>query len=103
MTEKYSAIVVGVEHMFDRLIQESGITDPMEIAMNFIKDQEQNQHLYNYLRSMKSETQDLQEETKKTKNEVTDIYNKINLEKIAEEKLLKEQSQMKLEFKIDEL
>lgn len=102
MTEKYSAIVVGVEHMFDRLIQESGIVDPMQIAWNFIKDQDQWQNLYNYLREMKAEGQKYEDDIKKSRNEITSIYRKIDLEKIADERRKKEWEKMNLEKKIED-
>ena len=48
--------------MFDRLIEVSGIHNPNELARTFIKNQEQNQNLLNFLKNLSEKRQIVEDE-----------------------------------------
>ena len=67
--------------MFEKLENESGITNPMEIAREFIKNQDQKQQLYNYLRLMSSEKQQVMDKIEKSVKEEAILEKQLELQR----------------------
>ena len=97
LMEQYLRNVKVIEDAFDQIKQATGISNIEEIVTTFIKAEEQNYSLFNYVNMLGTEYDQLEESNKEIKEQIAKIDERGQLtqqEKINLEKSLKDQCQM---------
>lgn len=95
--DQYLRNVKVIEDAFDQIKQATGISNNDEIVTTFIKAEEQNYSLYNYVHMLNTETDLLEESNKEIKEQIQKIVNRGQLseqEKVNLEKSLMEECDM---------
>lgn len=62
-----------IEDAFDQIKEATGISNIEEIVTTFVKAEEQNYSLYNYVNMLNTETDALEESNKEIKNQIQRI------------------------------
>ena len=89
--------------MFDRLIEVSGIHDPKEVSRTFIKNQEQNQNLLNYLKNLSEKRQIYDDKMVVVRKDIGQLETKLEQEKIKLALSSDDWSQEKIDSELDKL
>lgn len=71
--DQYIRNVRVIEDAFDQIKEASGISNIEEIVTTFIKAEEQNYSLYNYVNMLNTETDTLEESNKEIKDQINRI------------------------------
>ena len=74
--DQYIRNVKVIEDAFDQIKQATGISNNDEIVTTFIKAEEQNLSLYNYVHMLNTETDLLEASNQEIKEEVDKILNR---------------------------
>ena len=93
LMDQYLRNVKVIEDAFDQIKQATGISNIEEIVTTFIKAEEQNYSLYNYVNMLNTETDQLEENNKEIKEQI---------EKILQRGQLSDQEKINLEKKLQE-
>jgi DNA-nicking Smr family endonuclease len=88
LMDQYLRNVKVIEDSFDQIKQATGISNIEEIVTTFIKAEEQNYSLYNYVNMLGTETVQLEESNEEIKEQI---------KKIVERGKLSEQERINLE------
>ena len=86
-----------IEDAFDQIKQATGISNIDEIVTTFIKAEEQNYSLYNYVNMLGTETVQLEEQNEEIQEQIKKIVERAQLndqERINLEKSLKDECDM---------
>lgn len=67
--DKYCKVMEGVDESFTYLKESTNILDIAEIASNFVKSEEQNKSLYNYLNFIVTDIENTSEKNREIKLE----------------------------------
>ena len=94
--EQYLRNVKVIEDAFDQIKQATGISNIEEIVTTFIKAEEQNYSLFNYVNMLNTEYDQLEESNKEIKEQIAKIdergkltmQEKINLEKSLRDEVM---------------
>ena len=70
LMDQYMRNVRVIEDAFDQIKEASGISNIEEIVTTFIKAEEQNYSLYNYVNMLNTETDTLEESNKEIKGQI---------------------------------
>ena len=73
LMDQYLRNVKVIEDAFDQIKQATGISNIEEIVTTFIKAEEQNYSLYNYVNMLNTETDQLEESNKEIQEQITKI------------------------------
>lgn len=76
-----------IEDAFDQIKEASGISNIEEIVTTFIKAEEQNYSLYNYVNMLNTETDTLEESNKEIKDQINRILHRGELSEKERENL----------------
>jgi hypothetical protein len=68
--DQYMRNVKVIEDAFDQIKEATGISNIEEIVTTFIKAEEQNYSLYNYVNMLNTETDALEESNKEIKDQI---------------------------------
>ncbi len=68
--DKYIRNVGVIEDAFEQIQEQTGITSTEEIVTTFIKAEEQNYSLYNYVNKLNSDIDTIEEQNKNIKREI---------------------------------
>lgn len=99
--DQYMRNVKVIEDAFDQIKEATGISSIEEIVTTFIKAEEQNYSLYNYVNMLNTETDSLEESNKEIRENIQKIVARGQLSEFEREKL-KEQLEKDVEkFEID--
>ena len=90
--DQYLRNVKVIEDAFDQIKEATGISSIEEIVTTFIKAEEQNYSLYNYVNMLNTETDGLEESNKEIREQI---------EKIIERGKLSDQEKENLKFKLE--
>jgi coiled-coil domain-containing protein 63/114 len=71
--DQYIRNVRVIEDAFDQIKESSGINNIQEIVTTFIKAEEQNYSLFNYVNMLNTETDALEESNKEIKDQINKI------------------------------
>jgi hypothetical protein len=71
--DQYLRNVKVIEDAFDQIKTATGISNIEEIVTTFIKAEEQNYSLYNYVNMLNTETDQLEESNKEIKDQIQKI------------------------------
>lgn len=74
--DQYIRNVRVIEDAFDQIKEASGISNIEEIVTTFIKAEEQNYSLYNYVNMLNTETDTLEESNKEIKDQINRILDR---------------------------
>ena len=74
--DQYLRNVKVIEDAFDQIKQATGISNNDEIVTTFIKAEEQNYSLYNYVHMLNTETDLLEESNKEIQEQIQKIVNR---------------------------
>lgn len=94
LMDQYLRNVKVIEDAFDQIKTATGISNIEEIVTTFIKAEEQNYSLYNYVNMLNTETDQLEESNKEIQEQIQKIVKRGELtaeEKVKEEKELHQQ------------
>ena len=97
LMEQYLRNVKVIEDAFDQIKQATGISNIEEIVTTFIKAEEQNYSLFNYVNMLNTEYDQLEESNKEIKDQISKIDERGQLtmqEKINLEKSLQDECEM---------
>ena len=75
LMDKYIRNVKIIEDAFEQIREQTGITSIDEIVTTFIKAEEQNYSLYNYVNKLNSEIDTIEEQNKAIKGQIQDHEN----------------------------
>lgn len=87
LMDQYLRNVKVIEDAFDQIKQATGISNNDEIVTTFIKAEEQNYSLYNYVHMLNTETDLLEESNKEIKEQIQKIVNRGELSDIEKANL----------------
>lgn len=92
-----------IEDAFDQIKDASGIQNIEEIVTTFIKAEEQNYSLYNYVNMLNTETDTLEEQNKEIREQIEKIMERGQMTQKEKEEVKKELEDevMRLEMEID--
>lgn len=94
MMDMYTRNVEVIQHAFNQIEQQTGISSVEEIVTTFIKAEEQNYSLFNYVNSLNSDIDMIDEQNKKIGEEIQHhlkLQGMSDVEKLqARDNLLKE-------------
>lgn len=76
MMDQYMRNVRVIEDAFEQIKEASGISNIEEIVTTFIKAEEQNYSLYNYVNMLNTETDTLEESNKEIKDQINLILDR---------------------------
>ena len=93
LMDQYLRNVKVIEDAFDQIKQASGISNIEEIVTTFIKAEEQNYSLYNYVNMLGTETVQLEEANEEIKEQI---------QKIVERGQLSDQERINLESSLND-
>lgn len=85
--DQYLRNVRVIEDAFDQIKEASGISNIEEIVTTFIKAEEQNYSLYNYVNMLNTETDTLEESNKEIKEQIRRIMERGELTEKERENL----------------
>ena len=88
--EQYLRNVKVIEDAFDQIKQATGIQNIEEIVTTFIKAEEQNYSLQNYVNMLNTEFDSLEESNKEIKQQIQKIIERGKLTNLEKEKLEKD-------------
>lgn len=71
--DQYLRNVKVIEDAFDQIKEATGISNIEEIVTTFIKAEEQNYSLYNYVNMLNTETDSLEESNKEIRSQIQKI------------------------------
>lgn len=95
--DQYLRNVKVIEDAFEQIKQATGIQNIEEIVTTFIKAEEQNYSLFNYVNMLNTEFDQLEESNKDIKDQIQKIVERgqlSNMEKINLEKSLRDECEM---------
>ena len=98
LMDQYIRNVRVIEDAFEQIKEASGISNIEEIVTTFIKAEEQNYSLYNYVNMLNTETDALEESNKDVKEQISRILKRGELSEKERENL-----QQQLELECDQL
>lgn len=78
-----------IEDAFDQIKEATGISNIEEIVTTFIKAEEQNYSLYNYVNMLNTETDVLEESNKEIRDQIERIMEREQMSDLEKENLLK--------------
>jgi oligoendopeptidase F len=87
LMDQYIRNVRVIEDAFDQIKEASGISNIEEIVTTFIKAEEQNYSLYNYVNMLNTETDTLEESNKEIKDQINRILDRGRLSEQERENL----------------
>ena len=70
LMDKYIRNVKVIEDAFEQIREAEGIPTVQEIVSTFVKSEEQNYHMTNYLNTLNSEIDTIQEQNRKIQAEI---------------------------------
>lgn len=88
--DQYMRNVKVIEDAFEQIKTSTGITSIEEIVSAFIKSEEQNYSLFNYVNTLGSDTDQLEESNKEIKEQIDKIIKRGQLSDKEKENLKKE-------------
>jgi coiled-coil domain-containing protein 63/114 len=86
LVDKYMRNVKLIEDAFDQIKESTGIASIDEIVTTFIKAEEQNYSLFNYVNRLGQETDQLEETNRKIKKEIENFKKSEEMDQVEREK-----------------
>ena len=90
LMDRYLRNVKVIEDAIEQIKEATGITSIEEIVTSFIKAEEQNYALYNYVNMLGTETDELEEQNNEIKSQIDKMIERANLSDKDKERIKQE-------------